>query len=423
MRSAPVLDLDEVRQQFTIVAFSWSFAVLISMTAERMAETHLQVIVCVFSVFSMVFPSSIRGLLAVCGAYLVHLAVDAYRVPFVHTMFLGFGCTAILTGMVCSLTSDDDAWKQRFLKVTAGPAVALALIGFLFAGLAKLNTDFLTPTHSCGSIFYDWQRTILPFRWILPCGDPGYLLGIYGTLALELLAPLLWLHPRTRGVGFLLSLSLVVLLSSNPIPGRVYAFAFPFAALMAFAWTWPRMPEIPRWTVTVARIGLVAAAGYMIVALDLQPAWNQRHGWVRGAVLLALVTMGCAFPWALRGPPLWGPGWRRGFGVWLVPLVLVMHEARPYFGFRPYQNFTMAASFRITETYSNHYLVRAPLWLRGLDQVGEWWGWAQSRGGDLPVVCHKNKPEETNQELDRRVEVARAAWLRARAAAVAPTPL
>ena len=399
------MDLAAART-FPVFTFSWGLVLLFGMSSEVMAGTLLSVLVCMTGFLAMVRPGRPWALALVSASYVVHWLVDDYRHPFVHTWFDFWGCVLLLLGLLASYDRDEARWKQRFVAHAGPAAVALAAVAFFAAGVAKLNIDYFTPERSCAVTFYEWQRTYPPYSFLLPTGAVGDALGMYGTVVAELVAPVLWLHHRTRKIGFFLGFALLFLLGTNAY-ARYYVFTGPFIAHLALGFDWRRSvgaieahlgtrPWLVQLSTFVLAFALLAA---MTVGAS-RDGLVTRHLIVRSVfvVYAAFVTVGVALAPPIRFGPVW-PVRARPSVAWAVVLFIACFELLPYFGMRTSRNFTMAANFVLDEGYSNHLVFRRPLpFPVDRSTFAETFGWSVRKTRPRQVDCGKKRvpPDQRN---------------------------
>jgi hypothetical protein len=360
-------DFPEQDTRFALFAASWALVVLFGMSSEQMVQTPLQIAVCVAAGVVLLVPRQPVALGVAALAFVVHFWVDEYRMLFVHTAFVFAGCAGVLLALVPTFHRDAAAWRRRFVDAYAPVAVAQTAICFFAAGFAKLNTDYLAVETSCGAVFYAHQITAFPYS-LLPAAPWAERGALYMALILEIATPLLWLHHRTRKVGFWAGGFLLFLLGTNA-RARYYVFTGPFLALLLLGFDWepvrrwvaervpPRVLEgarVVRWITVVVLLGgalLVGddePAGRWFVCRLLFVVW--------ALAVFAAVAVAPSVRMAAR-PVV--PGIARI--AWIVALLYALHEALPYVGLKAQRNFTMAGNLVLNAEWSNHLLFeRAP---------------------------------------------------------------
>lgn len=348
--------------RFALFAASWGLVVLLGMASERMSETPLQVAVCVACGLALLLPRQPLVLGTLALAYVLHFWFDEHRARFVHSGFVFAGCAGILLALVPTFSRDPQVWRRRFVDAYAPVAVAQAAICFFAAGFAKLNVDYFDLETSCGAVFYAHQITAFPYS-LLPAAPWAETIALYLALAMELVAPPLWLYHRTRKPGFWFGGVLLFLLGTNA-RARYYVFTGPFLALLLLGFDWEPArrwftARIPRRAFDVARI-----AAWIIVPIGIATAlivgdqgltvrWFVARTmfvvWALG--VFALVALAASVQLAAR------PVRPRVARVaWVVSGLYAAHEALPYVGLDAERNFTMAGNLVLNAEWSNHLL-------------------------------------------------------------------
>jgi hypothetical protein len=403
---------DSPTRTFPIYTFSWGLVVLFGMSSEIMAGTLLSVVVCMAGFFAMIRPNNPWALLSIAVAYIAHWMIDDYRHPFVHTWFDFIGSTLIVIGLAVSFDRDAETWRQQFVRRAGPAAVVLAAVAFFYAGLAKVNVDYFSADRSCAVAFYEWQRTYPPYSWILPRGTVGDMLGMYGTVVSEILAPLLWLHHRTRKVGFFIGFLLMFLLGTNAY-ARYYVFTGPFIAHLVLGFDWRRTVEFletrvfaDRRVVTVLSVLLAFALVTAMTVGATREGLITRHLLARTTfvVFAGFVTVGVLLAEPIRFGLVWKAKWNHQL-AWSVVVFVFFFELLPYFGLRSSRNFTMAANFLIDDGYSNHLVVQRALPFP-LDKAAfaETFGLRHGHSRERKIKCGKKrvKPHQRNHPPEER---------------------
>ena len=266
-------------------------------------------------------------------------------------------------------------WRSAFAPLLR----AELLILYFFAVFHKLNHDYLDPVVSCA---VNTLLAVVP-AWV---GDaigsepgPRHAL-IYGSLAAEVLIPVLLVIRPTRRVGvvagvlfhsllgirfFAFSTGLLALYSLF-VPGAVFQGAAAAAKRLREARD-PRGWLYALWTARVAAVGLVVGFGWVASLLRDPDAGIAlpRAGfpalatlWVLGvlAVLAGLLLAREARPhWRERAP-----GRLISAGVLLVlPLLVFLNGVSPYLGLRTVPAFSMFSNLRTEGGITNHLFMPA----------------------------------------------------------------
>lgn len=369
---APELPRSTSDARFVVFAFSWALVVLFGMSSERMSDSPASVGVCLACGLVLMAPRSTWTLGLSALSYIAWSAVEEQHEIFVHTGFDLVGCVGVLLALVLTFHRDGRVWRQRFVDAFAPVAVAQAALCFFAAGFAKLNTDYLEVKTSCGAVFYAHQITAFPYS-LLPAAPWAEQVAIYLGLITELVAPWLWLHYRTRRVGFWFGGLLLFLLGTNA-RARYYVFTGPFLALLTLGFDWEGVrqwlarhpvlgPALTRawpalrlsWWLTVP-IALVVALTFGEHNPGLGARW-----FVARTLFVVWSVLVFAGPLVAEAVPLA----RRPVAprvarlVWVVVVLYTIHEALPYLGLKTKRNFTMAGNLVINTRWTNHLLLKS----------------------------------------------------------------
>lgn len=394
---SPARDRHDALALFAVL---WALGALFHLAKWSLwAESPASLAMTVAVVLVLASPGAILPLAGLFFAQVWALALD---MPMTSNHLLLSGVVGALgllaTGRVLLRTggrADRGLLHDHF----APPARAVLLLVFLFAGLAKLNADWVRPEVSCGAILH---RTIVDRIPLLPGGAWAQWTAIVGAVAIELTVPFLLLSRRLRLAGILLG---AVFLFAVGIAGFFNFAAITAALLLLFApentgellreacrrsptctriETFARSPQWRR----IVRLGAAAIAGTALVVAVAQP-WAgyvpepllvreiptgrrptvslgfEAAGWILVPALVATLLL------ALRaGEPRWPPARRLlahpSPALALVPLFVLLNGIAPYLGWKTEATFGMFSNLR-TETAPNHWLIRPldPLGLQG----------------------------------------------------------
>lgn len=303
--------------------------------------------------------------------------------------------------------------------------IAFALF---FAGVAKLNRDFLDPRISCAGVYYLWMQE-WPLLDSLPDSDSAKRVAITLAVTAELLGPLLLLARRTRPLGLALLWSLTIALCANTHGVYVeFVGLFWVASLL-----WLEPPVLERAAELLAsmagklgapvRVELKLGAALTIALLveqgrgrGLAAPWL--YAWLSPALLVVLAVTA-----AVLRASLMSHGAREAsasnvlshrlrFVVLLVPLAVLCNEARAYAGWPGKPALRMAANLIITPRETNHLLLaRVPRLAFG----GPWGLMIEPpyRMKREPVLCGKPEPgfsrDDTMRHMRKRLQQDRLA--------------
>jgi hypothetical protein len=353
--------------RFVVFSFSWAFVLLLGMASRQMAANPANVVLCLACALVLLVPRSPLALGAACLSYLVWVAVgQGVDDVFVHVAFNGVGCVGVLLGLLLTAHCDPALWRQRFVDAYAPVAVAQAALCFFAAGFAKLNTDYFELKTSCAGVFYSHQITAFPYS-LLPSDPWAEHVAVYLSLAVELVAPWLWLYHRTRRIGLWLGGVLLFLLGTN-VRATYYEFTGPFLALLTLGLDWelahrwlaghPALPRAARAGQIAAWIGLPLLLLWAMTLGEHRPGLEARWVITRTAFVLWSLSL---FAGALRAhavPLARQPVTPRAARLlWVVLLLYAAHESMPYLGLRTKRNFTMAGNLLINREWTNHVLI------------------------------------------------------------------
>lgn len=366
----------EARPQFTVFAFLLALAVLFHQASlADWASLWPDAVVSLSAIAVLVRPSSVARLLAMLGVDMVAVALDLPAVSN-HSLLLALTALGVFVALgVDAITRQPRLWDRGALYRRIAPVLRIEVVAVYFlAGLSKLNDSFFDPVLSCavamtqevlarapGALYTDWQA------------EPA----IWGSVAIELLLPVLLVVRRTRigavfvGVGFHTVLALA---------GHV-----PFSGFaMAFYWLFvpddipdrlrrlrDERPLLASSTEAIGRLGASPAAfpmaGGLWLAVSAAVAWGPERApsaidaatnatFLVYAGVLALALVLCLRRGGLSG---FRPGaFRPVRPVWLLaPALVVLNGVAPYLGLKTQSTFTMYSNLQTEEGRWNHKLV------------------------------------------------------------------
>lgn len=240
----------------------------------------------------------------------------------------------------------------------------LMLAFYLWAGFAKLNSDFFDPQVSCGLEFAN--QTLR--GWGLPIVEPTSVAAwapILGTVLIELSIPWLLIAKRTRTIGVVLALVFHGIVALNLIQ-PFFSFTGLLIALVVLFLTGEQLRATERWVrQDVARVWALLAGGVGLIGV--LPAGNLTINAVRfgGFALwvpfLLWIVVAVVRVSRVRSTPDNGQlRLRSASGVALVAIVAAI-GAFPYLEIRTATSWNMYANLETVAGSSNHYLVRSTL--------------------------------------------------------------
>ena len=317
---------------------------------------------------------------------------------FLELILSAIMMAALLTTLVRqrSLKIDLAAWYELFAPIVR---VAVAAIYF-FAVLHKLNTDYFTVDHSCGTRLL---MVLFERFGVSDIGHPLRWISIFGTLAVEAAIMAGLMFARTRILTLMLAVGFHYALGFLPHEGLPSFSAMLFALFILFfpdsflrpLWNWlDRRNEQFGWLVRtggrvspmkvvtlLATIGIVVAAAALVLlridrAFDHHPNRsiagidvNMAENYLDRAALVVFVALGFPYIWAfitcLRAAGVFSRGAIDGFAgrvtwVWIFIPILLFCGFGPYLGLRTQISFSMFSNLR-TEERPNHLFIPALL--------------------------------------------------------------
>ncbi|TVP59717.1 MAG: hypothetical protein EA351_01315 [Gemmatimonadales bacterium] len=264
-------------------------------------------------------------------------------------------------------------------------ARAVLVIAYAAASVAKLNTSFLDPIHSCAIALLEPIGLWLGFE--PPASNPARY-GIIGiTTLVELAIPALLVFGRTRLLGITLAATFHLALASTPV---VLVIDFTFVIISLLVLFAPadvgnrldeelrgfslRRPGFARTLGSLWPVGkFVVVAGVLTVAIGRGMLWGEDL-WVTltwgvflvFGVVVVFTGLGILASY-LKDPPREASiGTARGFSRGHAPLIclLLINAASPYLGLKTTSSFTMFSNLRTEAGSTNH------LFLPSLDLFG-----------------------------------------------------
>lgn len=293
--------------------------------------------------------------------------------PWNHGLFIALMNVAILASVarvyLRAGRADVQVTRDAILDHFA-PSLRLALIllyGFAF--LHKLNWDYLNPESSCAGQVLTWLNT--KYR-VLPTGQWMTAVGIWSSLFMEGVVPILLCFRHTMRFGLILGFAFHLLLSQF---GGLYGFA---AAMYAVYYlflpssftddvaarlegTLPRLhlDGVQAW-ISPLIAAMILTTGLLLHQFRGSSALGVGLWWWNGWVLGVAGCFGREFVWALRTTPTVTlvPRW---LPLWAVPLLVVYNGLCPYLGLKTETSWSMYSNLR-TEIRPNHIFM--PGWLK-----------------------------------------------------------
>jgi hypothetical protein len=283
----------------------------------------------------------------------VHLLVVGEHLPAVynHWWFTAWISAAVLLAMPSTWRAAREARvtaPAAFDAAFSAPARLSLMLLYLLAGFHKLNTDFLTPGVSCGTVLTTQLGATFGVHDL---GAPLGMVAAALTLVAELGLPILLLFSRTRAAGVLGALGFHLAMALAGYPRFSSA---GLALLVLFLPTTTRFPWIGRvWATPASRMVTVAA---LVVAQWLAPAVAS------ALLLLLLVGITAAFAaavWLERRCGDWTLPRGRVRWAQLAPACVFLIGCLPYLGLGTDRTWGMYSNLRVEGGTTNHLIVPA----------------------------------------------------------------
>lgn len=358
-------------RSLTVFAWLWAAATLFHLASYRLADdSAADLALAAAAVLTLLRPGSSARFLALLATQLVELWIALPNVAN-HWLFTGIASlTLLLAAAQQAVARRTPRIDRGALWAAAAPVVRLELVLlYLLAFFHKLNRDYVDLDASCASYFLAALESRFPWLPDGPALRAGFVLG---SLAVELAVPVLLLSRSRRELGILVGALFHVLLPLSPFPPQgVYNFsAMLFASYFAFApasrverlealrpIVWLREQALRPGLGGAAWLGALCGA-----LLVLAPAAL----WLAYAIALLLLFLASRPASGERPEPV-RPVVALGSGsLWLGPALVLVTGLSPYLGLKTETSFAMFSNLRTEGGASNHWLVRKPLDLFGL---------------------------------------------------------
>ncbi|WP_395738040.1 HTTM domain-containing protein [Prosthecobacter sp.] len=324
------------------------------------------------------------GWLLLAGAAVVK-GLYVYVPGMPRGLVLDYGTTLLVPGAFTLwlrglpvVEAGGEEWFSRFAPVMR----AAVVIMYGWAGIQKLNWDYLNPETSCAAVFH--REIAACLGWLIPTGSWTLRGAIWGSYAFEFGIPVLLMFGRTRRVGFAAAVVFHLWLSIHPAAGIFSYSSLMFALLAVFLpveWgarllgLWRRQlawlgrgdeacgRRLARWAFVVLFFAalLCQVALYLFVQRD-QTVFKtaNRIGfavfwvwgcWLGGCYLLA--SRGAGERRAALPLPF---GWR-WTAAWVGLLPVLVNGLMPWIGSRTETSYSMFSNLR-SEGAGNHLFLR-----------------------------------------------------------------
>ena len=320
------------------------------------------------------------------GLLISSVVYNVLRWPFVHNHILveTIANITILAAFVSTFLSTrgdgfhlSRCWRQQVYDRFAPVLIAMLVMIYYFAFVAKLNRDFVNPDVSSVIVMYGDLRERFAF---LPTPERAGGPAIVLTLIVEAAIPILLTFRRTRYVGVLLGIPFHLILG---LVGHRTFSALAFAMYGLFC-----MNELTRLVTRVQErlsarcsakgraaayyaisAGCVLCVGLLILA-DRTGNYESGIGplrffripwaiWILWSLCLGLIFCCCAWMY-YRGRTAASPATVRPGILWGLVLIVALNGLSQYLGFKTETSFTMYSNLRTEGSYNNHFFM--PAW-------------------------------------------------------------
>jgi len=368
----------ERTEAFSVIWVVFVLAMLVDRTKRGALDDPWTLVLLVLAPFALMRPSSLLRVAMLCGAQTIYYLYAAGSLRNHQHVYIAVIFTTIVISCVLlfELFENRPPRLDELYTWVRTPSAGIALIGMFFAGLSKINSDFLDLDMSCGAIYYEWIRSN-PLLSYLPGGDTGAYLGIYGGLVGELGSAFLLLFRRTRKIGLVLLWGVSLMLYMQ-VMSHYFEFIGLFFAMSLF-YVDPQplsrvarrvtavRNQLERWVTSLFRgrapkqtvpllvivpygIMLAAGASGTVVTLTV-------YRWLCTAVLVVVVTTIFLSWWRnqTRSPATLS-GDRRAWLLLIFPLLFILNESIAYLGLPHQPTLTMAGNLSLAPIGGNHLI-------------------------------------------------------------------
>ena len=271
--------------------------------------------------------------------------------------------------------------QEKYFQEKTLPTLRLLLsIVYLFAFFVKLNSDYLDDSRSCASLFYHHIKSLNSF---LPENASTHALGIYGSIIIEILLPVLF-YSRLSRLGTFLGIGFHFILALD-----IYKYFTNFSAVMTLLlvcaggkdslyliskWSTEALLRVfkSRRNFSLSFIIFFLITNYFSYSYDLQTGSLEQSVYINSFLSLrhamwyfySLLML----TWAAK--ILWcdgifdksvvdsGSSLKLGRMELLIIFLVIFNGLTPFLGIKTRTGFNMYSNLRIEPAFSNHLIVK-----------------------------------------------------------------
>lgn len=287
--------------------------------------------------------------------------------------------TKSLSGGWFALGLASDAAREQVFQVFAPVGRIQLVLLYFFATFGKLNSDFLNPEYSCGSLMYldilDTYPIPQVLQEVLSTLSP---LAVWGTVLIEGSMALLLFFKPTRLFAIVLGILFHYGLSFHVHTG-IYGFSAMLYAMYVL-FTPAHFPNVvasilnrlierlslERYYWLYALIGLASSVGMVWVFRELaQRFWPDEWWflWITWATAFTLMALYVVYRTYRQKSPITEPNvdaisarW-----LWMFAVFVLLNGVMPYVGLKTSTSMTMFSNLRTEDRITNHLFVPANL--------------------------------------------------------------
>lgn len=365
-------------QSLRVFAVAWAIAVIFDFGSVHRWDRTIYDALLVFAAFATICRGGTLAPLMVMAALQGFTAVARSPMVSNHWLFMGLVNLGLVFAYLLLALRDRRARVDlaALYDYFAPVARVSLLILYFFVVFHKLNRDFLNPDVSSGALFWEAQAEVIP---LLPTNRLGLLIGVYSTILIEALIPLLLIFAATRRAGIVVGVVFHALVGISPL-GRFWDFSsviyalyvlfLPEAAWQYWAERWPALRDhriVRRVAALPAplRLAIGGVAGGAVLAYLVGPS----GGFINERPFLFFWVVYCIGFSAFILPPLCGvrSGPRRSMFrlprplLAVAPALVVLNALSPYLGLKTESSFAMFSNLQTETGRTNHLLMPARL--------------------------------------------------------------